>query len=102
MCKTGVYIQQSDLFSSFVLMSQARVSDGAVVDKPVCGQLGSGLGQGVPVLTGQLETSNTGNGTGSFERRVEVNGSQWLIVLKDRNGLSLTQNEGLLQSFCYY
>ena len=102
MCKTGVYIQQSDLFSSFVLMSKLRVSDGFLVDKPVCGQLGSGFGQGVPVLTAQIETSNTANGAGSFDRRVEVSGSQWLIVLKDRNGQPLTGNEGLLQSYCYY
>lgn len=108
-CKTGVYIQQSDLTSSFVLISQERVVDNQLVNLPVCGQLGTGKGQAVPVLTGQSETSNTPTGVGSFQRRIEVVGSQWLIVLKDQNGQTLTQSpgpplvaEGLLQSYCYY
>lgn len=100
-CKNSVYMQVNDLLSPFVLMNTYRVADGSVIAKPTCGQLGSGVGQAVPLLTGQVESSTNA----SFNRRTDDLGTAWRVVLQDSNGNSLAgspSGEGLLAAYCYY
>lgn len=101
-CKKGVYMQVSDLLSSFVLMQTYRVSDGTLVPKPTCGAVGAGVGLPLPVLIGQVESSPNV----TFTRRVDdVNASTWRVVLQDSNGASLGGNpnaDALFQAFCFY
>lgn len=101
-CHVGVWMQLNDLLSSFVLMATYRVGDGTLVPKPTCGQLGAGLGQPVPILEAQVESSSNA----SFERRtVDVAGNQWRVYLKDSTGGQLGGNpraEALLKAYCYY
>ena len=101
-CRNGVWMVLNDLLSSFVLVNTVYVTDGQVVNKPVCGQMGAAIGQPLGILLGQTESSKNS----TFERRLtDLSASQWRVVLTNADGTSLTGSpgvQGILTAYCYY
>lgn len=100
-CRNSFYMQINDLLSNLVWMNSYRVTDGDIVVKPTCGQLGSSVGVALATLTGQVESSRNA----SFSRRTNDVGPNWEIVLQDSDVRTLGGAplvDALLQVYCYY
>jgi prepilin-type N-terminal cleavage/methylation domain-containing protein len=100
-CKNGVWMLLNDLLSSFVMVNTLTVTDGQVVAKPVCGQMGLGVGQPLGILIGQVESSKDA----SFDRHLNDLGPTWRVSLRNSDGSSLAgipSAQGLLTVYCYY
>ncbi|VCU69071.1 hypothetical protein PIGHUM_01131 [Pigmentiphaga humi] len=98
-CRLGVWMRADDLLSSYVMAGSVLVGSGDLVDKPVCGQLGTAAGTPLIYLLPQIESSQAA----SFTRKAVDAGAHWQVLLLDFDGTPLGgPARALAQVYCKY